>query len=185
MEYLLLFAVVIFIGFIVVIYNRLVTGRNAVEAAWRQIDVQLKRRHDLIPNLVSSVKDYMQFERETLESVVEARAKAVNANSRGDSIAAEGILEQAMGRLFAVFEAYPDLKAQANVGQLMEELTTTENKISFARQYYNDSVEAQNNRIQVFPNSIVANIFSFSSEEYFSIPDENAHEREVPKVSFS
>lgn len=173
------------VAIVVIIYNRLVRGRNAVEAAWRQIDVQLKRRHDLIPNLVATVKDYMQFERETLERVVEARSAALKAETRGDAIAAEGILGQALGRLNAVFEAYPDIKSQANAQQLMEELASTENKISFARQHYNDSVESQNNLVQVFPNNIVASMFSFGKEEYFLIPEEEAAQREAPSVSLS
>lgn len=173
---------------VIAIYNRLVAGRNAVEAGWRQIDVQLKRRHDLIPNLVASVKDYMSYERETLEKVVEARSQAMSAvgsGDRGSAIAAEGILGQALGRLSMVTEAYPELRSQANVGQLMEELAGTENKISFARQYYNDSVEAQNNRLGQFPSNVVAGLFGFSHEAYFEIPEEEASQREAPSVSLS
>ena len=165
---------------IVGIYNRLVNLRNQVKNAWRQIDVQLKRRHDLIPNLVEVVKDYMQYEQETLQKVIQARSGAVNAHNPEEAIAAEGILTGALGKLFALMENYPDLKANENVSRLMEELSSTENKIAFSRQFYNDSVMALNNGIQTFPSNIIANIFGFTEATYFEVPEtENA----VPKVN--
>jgi LemA protein len=161
------------------LYNRLVALRNQVKNGWRQIDVQLKRRHDLIPNLVEVVKDYMAYEQETLKQVIEARNSAVKATSAGEAGAAEGVLSGALGRLFALMENYPDLKANQNVERLMEELSTTENKISFARQFYNDSVMALNNAVQSFPSNIVAGMFHFIQAEYFEIPEA---ETAVPKV---
>jgi LemA protein len=163
----------------VTLYNRLVNLRNQVRNAWRQIDVQLKRRHDLIPNLVETVKDYMSYEQETLEKVVQARNQAVSASNPEEAIAAEGILGAALGKLFALMEAYPDLKANESVGRLMEELSATENKISFSRQFYNDSVMALNNGIQVFPSNIVAGMFGFHEATYFEVPEAEA---EAPKV---
>jgi LemA protein len=163
----------------VMLYNRLVNLRNQVRNAWRQIDVQLKRRHDLIPNLVETVKDYMSYEQETLEKVVQARNQAVGASNPEEAIAAEGILGAALGKLFALMEAYPDLKANESVARLMEELSATENKISFSRQFYNDSVMALNNGIQVFPSNIVAGMFGFHAATYFEVPEAEA---EAPKV---
>ncbi len=163
----------------VTLYNRLVNLRNQVRNAWRQIDVQLKRRHDLIPNLVETVKDYMSYEQETLEKVVEARNRAVGASNPEESIMAEGILGAALGKLFALMEAYPDLKANESVARLMEELSATENKISFSRQFYNDSVMALNNGVQVFPSNIVAGMFGFRPATYFEVAEAEA---EVPKV---
>jgi len=175
--------VVLFAGYVIAVYNGLVAGRNQVENAWRQIDVQLRRRHDLIPNLVEVVKDYMSYERETLEAVVRARSNAVTAQEGGDraaQIAAEGALGGALGRLFALFENYPDLKANQNVGRLQEELTTTENRIAFARQHYNDSVMGQNTRVESFPANVVAGMFNFGRHPYFETPEET---HEVPKVN--
>lgn len=163
----------------VTLYNRLVNLRNQVRNAWRQIDVQLKRRHDLIPNLVETVKDYMSYEQETLEKVVEARNRAVGASNPEESIMAEGILGAALGKLFALMEAYPDLKANESVARLMEELSATENKISFSRQFYNDSVMALNNGVQVFPSNIVAGMFGFRPATYFEVAEAEA---EAPKV---
>ncbi|MDH3871414.1 MAG: LemA family protein [Gammaproteobacteria bacterium] len=163
----------------VTLYNRLVNLRNQVRNAWRQIDVQLKRRHDLIPNLVETVKDYMSYEQETLEKVVEARNRAVGASNPEESIMAEGILGAALGKLFALMEAYPDLKANESVARLMEELSATENKISFSRQFYNDSVMALNNGVQVFPSNIVAGMFGFRPATYFEVAEAEA---ETPKV---
>lgn len=164
----------------IVFYNRLVTLRNAVRNAWQQIDVQLKRRYDLIPNLVAVVKDSMAYEQETLRQVVEARNVAAAAQTPSQVAAAEQALIPAMGRLFAVMEAYPELKAQDNVANLMEELTTTENKIAFSRQYYNDSVMRLNNAIESVPTNIVAKMFSFSEEPYFNVPEA---EKEAIKVA--
>jgi LemA protein len=163
----------------IVLYNRLVGLRNQVRNAWRQIDVQLKRRHDLIPNLVEVVKDYMSYEQETLEKVIQARSRAVSAGSPEEAIAAEGILTGALGKLFALMENYPDLKANENVSRLMEELSATENKISFSRQFYNDSVMALNNGVEVFPSNIVAGLFGFRQATYFEVAEAEAA---TPKV---
>jgi len=155
----------------VALYNRLVNLRNQVKNAWRQIDVQLKRRHDLIPNLVESVKDYMSYEQETLEKVIQARNQAVSATTPEAAIQAEGILGGVMGKLFALMENYPDLKANETVARLMEELSTTENQISFSRQFYNDSVMSLNNAIETFPSNIVAGMFGFKTATYFEVPE--------------
>jgi LemA protein len=160
-------------------YNRLVGLNNQVKNAWRQIDVQLKRRHDLIPNLVEVVKDYMSYEQETLQKVIQARNQAVSAHNPEEAIAAEGVLGGALGKLFALMENYPDLKANENVARLMEELSATENKISFSRQFYNDSVMALNNGVQSFPSNIVAGLFGFREATYFEVPET---ETAVPRV---
>ncbi|MFQ5442734.1 MAG: LemA family protein [Thermodesulfobacteriota bacterium] len=164
----------IFFAFIAVIivwavaaYNRLVTLRNQVKNAWRQIDVQLKRRHDLIPNLVNTVKGAMEFERETLERVVEARSKAVGAEGVKGKGLAENMLTAALGKLFALVENYPDLKSNENVLQLQEELTSTENRIGFARQFYNDIVMQFNVKQDVFPSTLIAGAFGFKKADYF------------------
>ena len=165
----------------IAVYNSLVSGRNQAQTAWSQIDVQLKRRHDLIPNLVQVVKDAMGYEQETLTKVVQARNAAVAASgSPAQAGPAEAALTQATRGLFALVESYPQLKANDNVKQLQEELTTTENKISFARQFYNDSVNAYNNRRQSFPAVLAAASLGFGPIELFSMPDA---EREVPKVA--
>jgi LemA protein len=150
-------------------FNGIVQRRNQVDDAWSQIDVQLKRRHDLIPNLVSSVKGYMQFEQDTLTKVTNARAAAVAAGAQGPAAQAqaENTLTQSLRSLFAVVENYPDLKANQNVISLQEELTTTENKISFARQFYNDSVMAYNTKIQQFPSNTIAGMFNFTPRQLF------------------
>jgi LemA protein len=171
--------VFIFIG----MYNSLIRLRNQVKNAWAQIDVQLKRRHDLIPNLIETVKGYMVHERQTLESITAARAGAMNAGSIADKIKAEGELSNLMGKLQIAVEAYPDLKANQNFIALQEELTSTENKISYARQAYNDQVLFYNNKKQQFPSNIVAGMFNFKDEVFFEITDEA--EKAVPKVSFS
>jgi LemA protein len=163
----------------IVFYNRLVGFRNQVKNAWRQIDVQLKRRHDLIPNLVEVVKDYMSYEQETLQKVIQARNQAVSAHNPEEAIAAEGVLGGALGKLFALMENYPDLKANENVARLMEELSATENRISFSRQFYNDSVMTLNNAVQSFPSNIVAGMFAFREATYFEVPET---ETAVPKV---
>lgn len=167
----------------VAVYNALAGGRNAVETAWGNIDIQLQRRFDLVPNLVSAVKGYMSHERETLDAVISARANAVSAEDRGSRIDAENALTASLGRLLAVSEAYPDLKAQENVSALMEELASTENRIGFARQHYNDQVLAQNNRIEMFPSSVLATAFRFEREKLFEL-GENAEARRAPVVSF-
>ncbi|MGA7872740.1 MAG: LemA family protein [Candidatus Binatus sp.] len=163
-------------------YNRLVSLRNQVDNSWRQIDVQLKRRHDLIPNLVEAVKGYMQFERDTLTQVVEARAKAVSAPDQASRMAAESQITAGMGKLLAVMENYPQLKADENVLKLQEELTTTENQIAYARQAYNDVVLDLNTRIQTFPTNLIASNFGFKPAEYFKGAPE---EQVVPKVDLS
>jgi len=177
--------VVILLAIIVGAYNGLVGLRNQVKNAWAQIDVQLKRRYDLIPNLMETVKGYMQHERETLEAVTNARtaAQQISDAGAGERGKAEGLLGMALGRLFAVAENYPDLKANQNFLALQEELTSTENKISFSRQYYNDSVLRFNNKIQMVPSNVVAGLFNFQLGEFFEI--EIPEEREVPKVSFT
>ena len=168
--------------FVVSIYNSLIKLRNQVKNAWSQIDVQLKRRHDLIPNLIETVKGYMDHERDTLENITKARSQAVQAEGVGDKAKAEGELTQALGKFNLVVENYPDLKANQNFLALQEELTSTENKISFSRQSYNDQVLFYNNKIQMFPSNIIAGMFKFIEEEFFEIEDEK--EREVPKVGF-
>ncbi len=181
-------AVIVIIGVLVllgivfaVLYNRLVGRRNQVDNAWSQIDVQLKRRYDLIPNLVEAVKDYMQYEQETLTKVTEARAAAINAGAAGPEAQAqaENMLTGALKSLFAVAENYPDLKANQNVMSLQEELTATENKIAFARQFYNDSVLTYNNATQMFPTNILAGMFNFTARQFFDAPE---GETAVPKV---
>jgi LemA protein len=164
------------------IYNGLVGLRNQVKNAWSQIDVQLKRRHDLIPNLVETVKGYAGHEKQTLEGVTAARARAVSASGVQQQAQAEQELSGALGRLMLVVEQYPDLKANQNFLALQEELTSTENRIGFARQHYNDSVMTYNTRIQKFPDNIVAGSFGFSDETFFEI--EVAAQREAPQVKF-
>jgi len=175
--------VVILIFWIIAQYNTLVTLRNQVLNGWKQIDIQLKRRHDLIPNLVNTVKGYMEFEQETLEKVIKARNAAVSATGVADAAVKEGELSGALSRLFALAENYPNLKANENVKQLQEELTSTENKISFARQFYNDIATKFNIAQQVFPGNIIAGIFKFQPSELFEVKD--AGEREVPTVDLS
>jgi LemA protein len=160
-------------------YNSLVSLRNRVRNAWSQIDVQLKRRYDLIPNLVEVVKDYMEYEQETLQRVVQARQTAIEATGPAEQGPAENMLTGALRQLFALVENYPDLKANQNVLGLQEELTSTENKISFSRQHYNDMVMTFNTRIEQFPASVVAGMFNFRQEEFFEIAESD---REVPKA---
>ena len=174
--------VVLVIFFVIGIYNSLVRLRNQVDNAWSQIDVQLKRRHDLIPNLVETAKGYMEHERGTFEAITEARSRAMGANTVADASKAEGGLSDALSKFMLVVENYPDLKANQNFLSLQEELTSTENKIAFSRQGYNDQVLFFNNKIQMFPSNIIANSFNFTAREFFEI--QNAAEREVPKVSF-
>ncbi len=164
------------------IYNGLVRLRNEVRNAWAQIDVQLKRRHDLIPNLVETVKGYAGHEKSTLEGVIQARSAAVQAEGVAKQAQAEGELSQALGRLMLLVENYPDLKANQNFLSLQEELTSTENRISFARQYYNDTVMQFNTRVQSFPPNVIAGMFNFGEEEFFELED--AAQREAPQVQF-
>jgi LemA protein len=169
--------------FVISIYNSLIQLRNRVKNAWSQIDVQLKRRHDLIPNLIETVKGYMKHEREIMENITKYRSQAMEAGSVGEKSKAEGLLSGALGQLRVQVENYPDLKANQNFLSLQEELTSTENKISFARQSYNDQVLFYNNKIQMFPSNIIAGMFNFKQEEFFQVED--VKEKEVPKVSFS
>ncbi|MEK7748992.1 MAG: LemA family protein [Bacteroidota bacterium] len=174
---------VLIIFWVIAKYNGLVTLRNQTTNGWKQIDVQLKRRHDLIPNLVNTVKGVMEFEQDTLKKVVEARNAAVSAAGVADSAAKEGMLTSALSKLFALVENYPTLKSNENVKQLQEELTSTENKISFARQFYNDISTRFNTEQQVFPGNIIASMFGFKTAELFEI--QVAAEREVPRVDLS
>ena len=194
MIWVMLAVVVLLFLFVIGIYNRLVTSRNGYKNAFAQIDVQLTRRYDLIPNLIETVKGYMAHERNTLEAVIKARNAAVSglksaAANPGDPTAVQGLasadnqLSGALGRLFALAEAYPDLKANQNMMQLSEELTSTENKVAFARQAYNDAVLSYNNTREVFPNSIIAGSFGFMPAQMLEI--ESPQKREVPKVSFA
>jgi LemA protein len=168
--------------YVVVLYNGLVQKRNRVDNAWSQIDVQLKRRHDLIPNLVETVKGYAAHERGTFQAVTDARAAATGARSPAEAAAAENVLSQALGRLFAVAEAYPELKANENFLDLQGQLRETEDKIAISRQVYNDTVLTFNNAIQVFPAVVIAGALGFSKREYFEV--ESADDREPPAVSF-
>jgi LemA protein len=187
---------VLIIGWIVMTYNRLIALRTQVANGWAQIDVQLKRRYDLIPNLVESVKGYMGHEQDTLRQVIEARNKAVAANPGGNpgsapataataaTIAAESALTASLGKMFALAESYPDLKANQSVQQLMEELATTENKIGFARQYYNDTATSLNTAVQSFPGNIIAGKFGFQNAELWRVSEsERAAVEAAPKVS--
>src|SRR5436190_12452716 len=180
----------IFLGVVVLLalwviasYNRLVGLRNQVANGWRQIDVQLKRRHDLIPNRVNAVRGAMDFERDTLTAVMEARARAASATGPADAAQKEGQLTQALGRLFAVAENYPNLKSNDNVKMLQEELSSTENKVGFARQFYNDLATKFNTAQQVFPTAVFAGMFGFTPAELFEITD--AADRAVPTVDLS
>ena len=186
----MIYAVIVIVAFILAvvvgfatIYNALVQLRNRVKNAWSQIDVQLKRRYDLIPNLVETVKGYKIHERETLEAVTKARQIAIAASGgAADQARAENMLTQTLRSLFAVVENYPDLKANQNFLALQEELTSTENKIGFARQYYNDEVLRLNNKIEMFPSNMIAGMFNFKRSEFFEVGE--AAERQAPKVEF-
>ncbi len=194
MGFLIFLGVLVLIAvFVIGIYNKLVTLRNRFKNAYAQIDVQLNRRHDLIPNLVETAKGYMKHERETLDAVISARNQAVSANQAAAShpedasaiqnvVAAEGALTGALGRLFALAEAYPDLKANQTMQQLMEELSTTENKVAFARQAYNDAVMQYNTYREQFPNNFIAGPFNFTEAELFEV--DTPEIREAVKVSF-
>ena len=180
--FLIILAIVVALAiFVIVTYNSLVALRNRIENAWAQIDVQLKRRYDLIPNLVETVKGYATHERETLDSVTQARAAAESASGPADQAAKENVLSQTLRSLFAVSEAYPDLKANQNFLSLQEELSATEGRVAYARQFYNDSVLSYNTAIQKFPATLIASRMGFRAREYFEA-DEGA--RQAPTVSF-
>lgn len=177
-----LLALILFLGAIIVgVYNKLVNARNMVKDQWAQIEVHLKRRADLIPNLVETVKGYASHEKDTLEAVISARNKAVAANTPETEIKANGELTQALGRLFALSEAYPDLKANTNFMDLQKNLKETEDKISYSRQFYNDSVLKYKNKLEMFPSNIVAGIFGFKPEMFF---EANEAERQTPEIKF-
>ena len=174
--------IVVLLGlYVVFTYNRLVRTRNQIDNAYSQIDVQLKRRYDLIPNLVETVKGYAAHERGTFEAVTNARANAINAQTPADQAQAENVLSGALKSLFAVAEAYPDLKANQNFLNLQEELTSAEDRIAYARQYYNDSVQQFNTKIQTFPRNLLAGMFNFQPRQFFQA---DAGSQEVPKVQF-
>jgi len=181
---IVILAIVVVLGFLVVsVYNGLVKARNEVKNAWSSIDVQLKRRHDLIPNLVETVKGYAAHERGTLDAVVEARQQAVSfTGSVEERAKVENMLTQSLRSLFAVAEAYPDLKANQNFLKLQEEVAGTENKIGFARQYYNDATMRYKNRIEMFPSNVIAGMFDFQPEPFFQL--EGPGEGAVPQVKF-
>jgi LemA protein len=185
MSILLVFAILVVISVLWVVssYNGLVSLKNQALNGWKQIDVQLKRRHDLIPNLVETVKGVMKFEQETLTKVIEARNKAISATTVAEKAQQENLLTGALKQLFALVENYPNLKANENVSKLQEELTTTENRIGFARQFYNDIATKFNITQETFPNNIIANAFGFKRDELFQIKDES--ERAVPKVDLN
>jgi len=167
---------------IIATYNALTALRLRIENAWRQIDVQLKRRYDLIPNLVETVKGYMQYEQDTLQKVIEARSQAMASKGVKETAEAENALNQSLGKIFALMENYPDLKANKNVLDLQEELTTTENQIAFARQYYNDLVTQYNTKQQVFPSNMLAGVFGFKPSEFFEVA---AADQVLPRVNLS
>ena len=185
MEFFIVIIIVLLIGIVWVIgqYNGLITLRNQSMNGWKQIDIQLKRRHDLIPNLVNTVRGYMEFEQDTLEKVIIARNAAVSATGITNVAEKEGELTSVLSKLFALTENYPTLKANENVQQLQEELTSTENKISFARQFYNDITTKFNTAQQTFPGNIIAGMFRFQASELYEIKD--AAERDVPTVNLS
>jgi len=180
--WIILAVIVVLVIVLIAMYNSLVSKRMRCREGWSQIDVQLKRRYDLIPNLVETVKGYAAHERETLENVIKARNAAIDARGVADQAAAENMLTGALKQLFALSEAYPNLKANENFAQLQEELTSTENKIAFSRQHYNDSVGQYNETIQKFPSNVAAGMFNFKAEVFFEL--EEPAEREAPQVSF-
>lgn len=183
MLYIVLGVLVLIVGWIIMKYNGLIALRNQTTNGWKQIDVQLKRRHDLIPNLVNTVKGQMQFEQDTLEKVIQARNAAVSAHGVADAAEKENVLTGALSKLFALVENYPQLRSNENVKQLQEELTSTENKVTFARQFYNDIATKFNTEQQQFPGNIIAGMFGFTPSELFEITE--AGERAVPVVDLN
>ena len=180
--WIVLGVVAVLLVLMIAVYNGLVSKRVRCREAWSQIDVQLKRRYDLIPNLVNTVKGYAAHEKETLERVINARNAAIGASGVQEQAQAENMLTGALRQIFALSESYPDLKANQNFGQLQEELTSTENKIAFSRQHYNDSAAVYNTARQKFPNNMIAGMFGFEKQDYFELEDAAA--RETPKVEF-
>ena len=180
---IIIVAIVALIGYVISIYNGLVTLRVSVDNCWAHIDVQLKRRFDMIPNLISTVKAYAAHEKETLENVIKARNMGMSATTPADAAIADNMLTGALSKLFALAEAYPNLKANENFMELHNELVNTENRISMVRQSYNDSVMTYNTKIQIFPDSIIAGMFHFTAREFFKV--ESAEERQVPAVNFN
>jgi LemA protein len=183
MLYIILGVLVVIVGWVIMKYNGLIALRNQTTNGWKQIDVQLKRRHDLIPNLVNTVKGQMQFEQDTLEKVIQARNAAVSAHGVADAAEKENVLTGALSKLFALVENYPQLRSNENVKQLQEELTSTENKVTFARQFYNDIATKFNTEQQQFPGNIIAGMFGFTASELFEITE--AGERAVPQVDLN
>lgn len=181
MWWIILVIIVLVVLYVISTYNRLIGLRNKVKDGWSQIDVLLKRRADLIPNLVETVKGYTKHEEGTLTAVVEARNKAVSATTPEEAITAEGEMTQALSRLFALTESYPELKANQNYLDLQKSLEETENKITYSRQFYNDNVLNYNNKIEMFPSNLVASIFKFEKATFFEVGEKD---REVPKVQF-
>jgi LemA protein len=180
-EWILLGVIVVLVGWFFLVYNSLITLRNRIENAWSQIDVQLKKRYDLIPNLVETVKGYARYEKSVFENVTKARAMMANAGSIADKAKADNMLTGALKSLFAVAENYPNLKANENFKMLQEELSGIESKIAYARQFYNDTVLKYNTKIQTFPSNIIANMFNFAAKEFFKTEGE---ERKAVKVKF-
>jgi LemA protein len=178
-----IWAIIFVLGiWIISTYNGLTALRLRIQNAWRQIDVQLKRRYDLIPNLVETVKGYMQYEQDTLQKVIDARSQAMAAKGVKESAEAQTALTQSLGKVFALMENYPELKASKNVSDLQEELTTTENQIAFARQYYNDLVTQYNTKQHVFPSNMLAGLFGFKPSEFFEVAEA---EKTLPRVNLS
>jgi LemA protein len=171
MSWMIWIVLILIAGWVVATYNGLVALKNQLENAWKQIDVQLNRRYDLIPNLVETVKGYMKYEQDTLQKVVDARSKAMAATGVKETAEAQNALTQSMGRIFALMENYPDLKADENVLRLQEELATTENQLAFARQYYNDLVMRFNTKREVFPSNLIAGFFNFEPRDFFTVPE--------------
>lgn len=171
MSWIIWGVLIVVAGWAVVTYNGLVALRNQVLTAWKQIDVQLNRRYDLIPNLVETVKGYMKYEQDTLQKVIEARSRAMASTSVKETAEAQNVLTQSMGKIFALMENYPELKSDDNVLRLQEELSTTENQLAFARQYYNDLVMRFNTKREVFPSNLIASLFNFEARDFFSVAE--------------
>jgi LemA protein len=182
MNWILWGAIFAIVAWIIWTYNGLVALRHQIQNAWKQIDVQLKRRYDLIPNLIETVKGAMKYEQETLQKVTEARSQAMASSSVKETAEAQSVLTQSLGKVFALMENYPELKANENVGRLQEELTTTENQLAFARQYYNDLVMRFNMKQEVFPSNVIAGFFHFQPSEFFAVQEA---EKAAPRVNLS